>query len=897
MGDGLVARKKVIVEYRLSKSKRLAIASSEAMLEIEDTGFKLDHTFKPIPVNPEKKMVTSLFDANETSVLIRGEIDESKEKELKSKPNVIEVWTDAEIAPTIDCNITEPKGDLKEVAEHLRVDEIWNDTRGNGIVIGICDMGVRKEEIPEVSEDGYSPWWFLPQGETLAGKNHGNMCATDALGMCPEAQIYDIGVLKANRQSERIISNALAGFQWAIEKHKIDKTPHILSNSWSIFKKSDAEDYATNPNHPFTRKVIEAIQEGIIVCFSAGNCGEFCPDPLCGPDTGSGKSIWGANGHCDVITVGAVNINEELMGFSSQGPAALCDKKPDFCGISNFRGYLEVDTGTSAACPIVAGVTGLLKSTDQTLTQGKMKELLQETAKDKTGNGFDYKFGYGIIQPKVAFDKIRDGEKPCIDLKNFDILLQRSEPTIFSQEDSEKIDYDTKEKALSIVYDGYTVLPKLYHEVFVDPLRDLIVTEDYNLICRAFGDGPLEDWLASINQRTKGYLKDATHAFEEIVADLYDGFLSMEERRGIKPPDYGTVSPLVKWGRPEYGPYTWPSETGKSIGMKMAVVNMPPSFSKNILLWSVIGHETGGHDILHADKGLLKEIGLKVSEAIMKKKDDPALKNKYAIVNNRSMSLAYLASIYWKYTIDEAASDVCSLLNLGPAAGIGLAAILIPLGNGKLITEGPTSDDHPIHALRILLAADVIRAMPDLDANVANAWADGLESIVDNYITDKNDFRLYSKRLVGKYYEVTMPYEGMREIVKILAETIAFEPLDSLEGHFLSQINTWTNSDEELTSRIVNDFLDHKEPSLEPGPNDQIVYAAHVLSGAIIALTQSPDPDISKITELTIKSINKLYDADPVWSGFPIRFRSDIYQQKLVPNYRNIREILVHRSA
>ncbi len=152
------------------------------------------------------------------------------------------------------------------------------------------------------------------------------MCATDALGMCPDAKIYDLGILKT-LGATGILSNAVSAFQWAIEQYRQDGTPHILSNSWGMYQKEDAIDYATNPDHPFTRKVLEAIDTGIIVTFAAGNCGLKCPNRKCGSDFGSGKSIWGVNGHPRVITVGAANILEQWIGYASQGPAALDSQK------------------------------------------------------------------------------------------------------------------------------------------------------------------------------------------------------------------------------------------------------------------------------------------------------------------------------------------------------------------------------------------------------------------------------------------------------------------------------------------------------------------------------------------------------------------------------------------
>jgi len=472
------------------------------------------------------------------------------------------------------------------------------------------------------------------------------------------------------------------------------------------------------------------------------------------------------------------------------------------------------------------------------------------------------------------------------DIRNLESLMEKSKPGIFSMEAAPAIDFASKTEALSIVYDAYTTLPKVYHEVFIDPLKNLINSEDYALILRSLntGEGPWGDWMASINQRTIGYRKEATHAFEEFVADLYDGFLSMEQRIGVKPPDYETVSPLVKWGNPDAGPYTWPADTGVKLGMKMAVVNMPPAYYNNIVLWAPLGHETGGHDILHADKGLLNELVSVVTAEIMKHKNDPALKDANATVNGRQMSLAKVAAIYWRYTIDETASDVCGLLNLGPAAGIGLATLLIPLREDKLITVGEKDDVHPIDALRIFLAADTIRFLPDLDAGVANAWADAIERIADKYITNKNEFRLYTRTRTGVRWDAILPFAGMRETVRIVADAIAFSPLVSLEGHSLSEINTWANSDEDLTLRITDDFLNSRQPSLETGPNGEEVYAAHILSGAIIALTDTVD--IPGTTELAIRALNELYDTNPVWRGFPVRYRSNAHIRNIVPGYR-----------
>jgi hypothetical protein len=478
------------------------------------------------------------------------------------------------------------------------------------------------------------------------------------------------------------------------------------------------------------------------------------------------------------------------------------------------------------------------------------------------------------------------------ELKDFDSLIEKTLPIIKSEEDFKNINYfNTKQKLLSYIYEGYTVLPLVYHKTFLDPLKDIATNyyEELTGYIKRYPEanaGPFREWLDSIYQHKSGYLRKYTRAFEESIADLYDGFLSMEERINIKPPDYEKFSPLVRWGGRDAGPYTYPA-TGPftfpdTPEMNMSVVSMPPAYAKNIALWSAIGHETGGHDVLHADEGLLNELEDVVVEQIMK---DDKLKGHQVKYNGRQLSLAEFGARYWKYTMDETASDVCGLLNLGPAAGIGLAVLLISIiekrtGKRNLVSSGPISDVHPIHAVRVLLAADVIRNIPDLDASAASSWSDALERIVDKYIDDKNQFGLYTQTESGRRTNAEIPYDGMRETVKIVAKTLAFTPLTSLEGHSLSEINTWANSDEIIALRIANELLDKKEPSIISRKYEDTIYAAHIISGAVIALANSSD--LQTTTDLAIDALNKMYDTNHVFHGFPFRFRSDLYLHNLV---------------
>lgn len=89
--------KRVIVELKapVNFSMQTALDSDVAKLP----GFKIDPEYEPVPISPPKEMSKSMEAANEKVFLIRGTVEEGKEQELKSFPNVLKVWSDARIEP------------------------------------------------------------------------------------------------------------------------------------------------------------------------------------------------------------------------------------------------------------------------------------------------------------------------------------------------------------------------------------------------------------------------------------------------------------------------------------------------------------------------------------------------------------------------------------------------------------------------------------------------------------------------------------------------------------------------------------------------------------------------------------------------------------------------------
>lgn len=397
--------KNLIIELYVPADKELDFV----LAQLERTRLvELDRDFSPVPIR--RRGTREEADAPATFA-VRGQVADENVARLAELAFVHAVWNDTPIDHFARCN-SGRRGTLDRVAECIGAKQLWGrGHRGDGVVIGIVDGGVDRNKIPAVI-NGSRPDW----GTVVDWNEHGNMTATDALGVAPAARIYDLRI--AGSKTPATLSNALQAYQWAIQQHEADGTPHVLSNSWGIYEESWDPSYATNPNHPFTLKVQEALDRGIKVLFSAGNCGDSCPDGRCRNDHGGGRDIWGANGHEEVMCVGAVKLNNRRLRYSSQGPAALHASKPDFCGYSSFKGYFRTDSGTSAACPVVAGAVAVLLSYDPALTQPQLKDLLQRTAKDVQGYGFDHDTGHGVVRLDAAYYDLEPGHRPARDFRD-----------------------------------------------------------------------------------------------------------------------------------------------------------------------------------------------------------------------------------------------------------------------------------------------------------------------------------------------------------------------------------------------------------------------------------------------------------------------------------------------
>lgn len=406
----------------------VAIPSSQSPVVTANLNF----AFEPDDSDSEQDAEPPAWlDAPEyTSIIVRGEIDESVWEQLAEDPSAVpdgvtRIYSDPLIEVCAICPGDPPKGSDADVERLLCVPRLHSRRlNGQGVMVAIVDTGINRAHLvargktPNI--DMGRSW--APPGVPGTGGNwpvgHGTMCAFDTMIAAPSATILDIALLQSRRSGGTVmdgfLSDAVLAYRHLLNimaqpRRPGERRSMVVNNSWGMFHPSwdfpvgHPGNYSDNPNHPFNRIVATLDRAGADILFAAGNCGRDCPDGRCRGVTV--RTIYGANGSPFVLTVGGVDVTGLRVGYSSTGPGRLTARKPDLCGFTHFKGsgVYAADGGTSAATPVVAGLVAALRTArpyvpgNSSTSPSSMRNLLRTSALDRGSPGFDYDYGYGII--------------------------------------------------------------------------------------------------------------------------------------------------------------------------------------------------------------------------------------------------------------------------------------------------------------------------------------------------------------------------------------------------------------------------------------------------------------------------------------------------------------------
>ncbi|MGP8336902.1 MAG: S8 family serine peptidase [Methanosarcinaceae archaeon] len=324
--------------------------------------------------------------------------------DIAARPDVKKVWLDREI------KLIEPKSAMSSPDYgdgQIGAPQVWSiGYNGNGMKIAILDTGIDSTHPDLDGGKVVAENDFTDDSTTDDLNGHGTHCAgiaagklnsiTSISGVAPGASLINAKVL--NKIGTGYISWIINGIEWSM-----DQDADILSMSLGGWQMDGTA------SDPLCLAVTNAVNDGYVVVIAAVNAGP-------GDSTiGSPAVAYGA------IAVAASDINNEIMRWSSKGPTGdgrvgIDVAAPGYNIISTSAGWetgdntnnnYTVKSGTSMACPHVAGAAALLLEAYPDLTPKEVEGVLMNAA-DDVGYGIPEQ-GAGRLNVTAAYHALANG--------------------------------------------------------------------------------------------------------------------------------------------------------------------------------------------------------------------------------------------------------------------------------------------------------------------------------------------------------------------------------------------------------------------------------------------------------------------------------------------------------
>ncbi|MFB7897596.1 S8 family serine peptidase [Streptomyces xiamenensis] len=278
----------------------------------------------------------------------------------------------------------------------MRVEEIWEHTKGEGITVAVIDSGV-DSTLPELEGrvlEGIDIT-ASPQGAHVDSDGHGtDMAALIAgngtgqgiQGIAPESEILPIRVTTGGMTAD------ISG-RWS------EAVEFAAESGAQIISISQGSVHDELMRRDMEEALTIAAQHGVIIFAASGNDGEGA-NTLSAPASLDG-----------IIGVGAIGRDGDRISYSTYGPqvalASPGQDVPSYCGDLAGPACIREGGGTSAATALAAGSAALIWSQNPEWTKNQVLRVMLNTAERSDDQRRDDFTGYGIVRPDRV---IVDGE-------------------------------------------------------------------------------------------------------------------------------------------------------------------------------------------------------------------------------------------------------------------------------------------------------------------------------------------------------------------------------------------------------------------------------------------------------------------------------------------------------